>query len=299
METVSAPRISTRRLALRRLPFCLLLLLGAVPPDESRAANGSCEDGRSIGHFRPATDLFLAQFDIKTDVDDLHSAAAVATMLAAPELSCVRYLAVAGSYGTQEGDFVPAPALFERAFGARWRDAHGDRDSAVHDVARAAIDTLDEGGDIWIMEAGQSDFSAAVLARVLESISKEATRGRVHIVQHSEWNEDVTSREALAYVKRYADYRKIPDGNAVGNGSPGYRTSDAGPWERVLGDERVGDIWREARRVADAYNGVGYDNEAIRSGGFDFSDTVEAAYIFGFAELNDASEFVDYFLSPP
>ena len=34
-----------------------------------------------IGNFRVESDLFLAQFDCKTDVDDIHSIAGVATIL--------------------------------------------------------------------------------------------------------------------------------------------------------------------------------------------------------------------------
>ena len=67
--------------------------------------------------FDVERDLFLAQFDSKTDVDDVHSVAGVATMLRSPELEGVRYHAVAGAYGIQEGLYVPSPELFDRAFG--------------------------------------------------------------------------------------------------------------------------------------------------------------------------------------
>ena len=36
----------------------------------------------TLGRFSKEQDLFLAHFDSKTDVDDIHSVAAVATMLA-------------------------------------------------------------------------------------------------------------------------------------------------------------------------------------------------------------------------
>jgi hypothetical protein len=70
-----------------------------------------------IGKFNADSDLFLAEFDCKTDVDDIHSVAGVATMLANPRFSRVRFHAVAGSYGIQEGLYVPANELFEAAFG--------------------------------------------------------------------------------------------------------------------------------------------------------------------------------------
>jgi len=79
-----------------------------------------------MGRFDVQRDLYLAHFDLKTDVDDVHSAAAVATMLADPRFAEVRYHAVAGAYGTQEGLYVPANEVFDRAFGEHWSDAHAD-----------------------------------------------------------------------------------------------------------------------------------------------------------------------------
>ncbi len=50
-----------------------------------------CLTGVSIaqqfGKFNVGKDLFLAQFDCKTDVDDIYSIAGVATMLADPRFS--------------------------------------------------------------------------------------------------------------------------------------------------------------------------------------------------------------------
>jgi hypothetical protein len=49
------------------------------------------------GEFNLKKDLLLAQYDCKTDVDDLHSVAAFATILANPEFSGINYHAVAGT----------------------------------------------------------------------------------------------------------------------------------------------------------------------------------------------------------
>ena len=45
----------------------------------------------------------------------------------------------------------------------------------------------------------------------------------IHVVQHSDWNEKSTLPEDLRFVKVNTDYQKIPDGNVVGNGTPGFR----------------------------------------------------------------------------
>lgn len=106
----------------------------------------------SLGRFDTDGDLFLAHFDSKTDVDDIHSVAAVATMLADPRFSSVRYHAVAGAYGIQEGLYVPANELFELAFGSHWSDAHSDYQAALDEVTDLVSKTLELGGKVWITE---------------------------------------------------------------------------------------------------------------------------------------------------
>lgn len=263
----------------------------ALPRDEG------CAAAEPIGRFDPASDLLLAHFDIKTDVDDLHAAAALATMLSAKDFACVRAVPVAGTYGMQGGDYVEGATLFDLAFPEGWIDAHADREGAVETIAVEIVTTLRRGGDVWIMEAGQSDVSAAAVERAMMMEAELDYAGRVHLVQHSDWNQDMTSPDALEFVRREIDYVRIPDGNAVGNGSPGFNTSRGDLWALLEADPRVGGIWREARRLADASNGVGYDNPSVRAGGIDFSDVSEAAYIFGYEALSDTEAFIATFVT--
>lgn len=250
-----------------------------------------------IGNFDPDRDLFLAQFDSKTDADDIHSVAGVGTMLRDPRLANVNYHAVAGAYGIQEGLYIPSPQLFNLVFGERWSDAHNHRERSVKEVAQLVTDTLAAGGDIWVAEAGQSDFTADWLKEVNEMNPDAASTARVHVVQHSDWNESVTAPDKLAYVRKHADYRKIADGNATGNGTPGFRLESAELWQQALDPGAYGEFWALAKEIADAYNGKDgrYDNGAIAAGGMDFSDVAETCWIFGFTELEDARAFFEAF----
>ncbi len=272
------------------LPILLLILLPACSP-------GRTAQPEQLGQFSPATDLYLAHFDCRTDVDDLHSVAGVATMLADPRFADVRFHAVAGAYGIQEGLYVPANELFELAFGDHWSDAHADRARALEEVAPLVMSTLRAGGSVWIAEAGQSDFSAALVRFIHDEVQSDSIVDRVHVVQHADWNEQVTSPEALAFVREAAMYHRIPDGNAVGNGTPGFRTETPVDWRMHIQDARLTEIWETAIRLGDTFNGVEarYLNEAIQSGGLDFSDVAETAWIFGFGDLVDASDFFEEF----
>lgn len=259
---------------------------------------GSAFASEALGQFNADRDLFLPQFDSKTDVDDLHSVAGVATMLRDPRFSRVDFLAVAGAYGIQDGLYVPSPELFKLAFGTRWSDAHNNREQALAEVSKRVAETLSKGGHVWVAEAGQSDFTADWLKIVRERLPTMNRKKLVHVVQHSDWNESVTSPESLAYVKQHANYLKIPDGNETDNGTPGLRTESGAAWEIALGSPRSGDTWNLARKLAMKYNGQEgrYNNTAVERGGMDFSDVSEACWIFGFANLRDAEAFFAEFL---
>lgn len=281
---------------LRLLTFAssLSLVLAACVKSDPPEAD-SCVDATMIGQFDPSTDLFLAHFDIKTDVDDLHSAAAVATFLETKAFRCVSYIAVAGTYGIQEGAFVPSRELFDEAFAANWLDAHNNRDGTLRDVAARVVETLETGGDVWVMEGGQSDFTHDMLMAVRAS-GASGFKDAFHVVQHSDWNESVTTEDKLVAVKAMADYRKIADGNGPDNGTPNYNTPDANLWALPLESEQMGGVWRMAKEQGEAWNGVGYENPTVTAGGLDFSDTVEAAHIFGFQDQKDAADFFAAFL---
>ena len=272
------------------MKLVLVLLLGAYL--SSYSVDEDIEPNL-LGRFDLSKDLYLAHFDAKTDVDDIHSVAGVATMLADPRFSEVRYHAVTGTYGIQEGLYVPAEELFDLAFEEHWSDAHANFDKALNEVCNLAIETLTGGGSIWVADAGQSDFSAALVRRVQELMPEAVVRNHIHIVQHSDWNEEVTTAEDLAFVKESASYHKIPDGNGLGNGTPGFRSETAVSWQEQVSNARLTEIWTTAIEIANTHNGADgrYLNEAIQKGGLDFSDVAETAWIFGFADLVDANDF--------
>ena len=247
--------------------------------------------------FNPEKDLLLVQFDCKTDVDDLHTVAALATLMSNSDFSEINYHTVAGTYGIQKGLYVPPNPLFELAFGGKWTDAHENVERAVAQVVLLVKETLAIGGDIWIADAGQSDFSAALVTAIQAADPKIKTTKRVHVVQHSDWNEEVTAPEKLQFVKENTDYHKIPDGNAVGNGTPGFRDPGFNYWKEKVKDPQMNAVWTLSTEISDKYNGKDgrYNNEAIAAGGLDFSDLSEVCYILGLEDIKDANEFFELY----
>lgn len=261
------------------------------------ACSSETSSPKLIGKFNVKKDLYLAQFDCKTDTDDILSVAAVATMLNDPRFSDVKYHAVAGAYGIQEGLYVPPNDLFRIAFGNNWSDAHTNFEQALSEVTKVVTNTLKDGGDIWITEAGQSDFSASLIKNIKDTLPSINTKTRIHIVQHSDWNENNTMSDDLTYVKENTDYIKIPDGNVVGNGSPGFHTEEKVNWRNYITDPKLISIWEKAFEIVNKYNGKDgrYKNPAIAKGGMDFSDVTESCWIFGFNDLKNADQFFKEF----
>lgn len=247
--------------------------------------------------FDVKKDLLLVQFDSKTDVDDIHTAAALITLMSASEFSKVNYYAVAGTYGIQEGLYVPPNDLFQLIFKDNWADAHGNPQLALEQVMKKVKKALSKNGDVWVAEAGQSDFTAKVVKAIQEEMPEVDVAQRVHVVQHSNWNEESTSPESLQFVKSATDYNKIPDGNTVGNGSPGFRSAEYQQWNEKVTDPQLTEIWKLAMAIGKEYNGKDgrYNNEAVAKGGLDFSDLAEVCYILGVQDINDVAQFFDQY----
>lgn len=275
----------------------LLIILLAIIFSSYRSTNTAHLKSTKIQEFNIENDLLLAQYDCKTDVDDLHSVAAFCTLLSNPNFSKVKYHAVAGTYGIQKGLYVPPNDLFELAFENNWTDAHKSFEIAVDKVSAIIKTTLDNNGDIWIAEAGQSDFSAELVKAVQTDLPEVNISQHIHIVQHGDWNEKVTSPENLKFVKQNTDYIKIPDGNVAGNGTPGFRSPDYTEWRSKITNPKLKEVWQLAIDLGMKYNGKEgrYNNEAVAAGGLDFSDLAEVCWILGLRKIENTEQFFNLY----
>lgn len=251
---------------------------------------------QSTKDFNIEKDLLLLHYDCKTDVDDLHSIAAVGSLIRTEKYSKLNYHAVAGTYGIQEGLYVPGEDLFNLAFGENWSDAHREYTQALNDVYLRTQKTLEKGGRVWIAEAGQSDFSADLIKKINLENPQHNTRNKIKVVQHSDWNESVTDSTKLNYLKVNANYVRIQDGNATGNGTPGFNTAEKIDWESSIKSSEEKEIWNLALNLANKFNGKEnrYINQTILKGGFDFSDFSEVHYILNIEDVDNCREYFDY-----
>lgn len=290
--------------------------------------------------FNKEKDLFIAQFDSIPDSDDIHSQAAVGCLLAHPHFQGVNYFAVAGAYGVQVKNpgfqYIDSRKLFDLAFGfealatdtveqralARWVNAHeriiygtkedghvvrsperiAQMDFASEVVKDRAKPILEAGGRVFVMEAGQSDFTADWVAKLIaEGVSNTSTN--VILVQHSTWNEKHTAGHGkLVYSDGKDDwdyindasimnYVQIDDGNydygSKANRSartPNYKNFDTQYLIEAVDaknpNAHARALWSLAKEIV---AGSSYKGKVMVNGGVDFSDTVEAMWIFDLA----------------
>lgn len=238
----------------------------------SVAANAQDSETRA---FDTERDLLSLHYDHAPDKDDGQSAAADRTVL--QTLFGVDWIrahvtAVSGAYGENAGQFnAKSDAVMDAAWAdcGGWLAAHTARAEVVDALTARWTRTLQAGGDIWVKEGGQSDITADVVKRIREASPAIDATTRIHVVQHSNWNEEQTTDAALAYSKEYTHYIRIRDANAYLNTAGG---NDA--FQRAAVAHPVfGAAWRAA---------FAYYDPAER---LDFSDTGELLHILGLGEM--------------
>lgn len=234
------------------------------------------------GAYNKSSDLIALHFDHAPDPDDGHAAAAAFVL---KDQLGLNVQVVGGTHGVYSaGRYVPASeGLMNDIWGQNWLDAHNNRSSSVQQAATRWAGTLASGGDVWIAEGGPSDFTAAVVRLIQQRYPEFQTRSRIHLVQHSDWNEDHALREDLNFVRSNTNYIKIADGNEP-NSTADFRGYSQNFVDRARASQYSA-VWNTA---------FAYLNPSEK---LDFSDTVEVLYILGIgrSQIADADDFASVF----
>jgi len=237
--------------------------------------------------FNSKTDVISLHYDHAPDKDDGQSAAADRTVLESKfgkKWIEKHIVAVSGAYGTNKRGFNPkSDAVMRAAWDdcGGWIAAHDDWDAAVAKLVKRWTATIEAGGSVWAKEGGQSDLTADAVREIKKQMPEVATAERIHVVQHSKWNEGTTTKADLAYAKANTDYIKISDANRYLNQKGGNAVFE----KAAVGHPVFGKVWQAAFE---------YYNPKQR---LDFSDTGELLHILGLGELG-VDDFRKRFLSP-
>ena len=252
--------------------------------DNSSGNNGNGSNVTISGSFNRNTDLVALHFDHAPDPDDGHAAAA--GYIVTRELG-LDVIVVGGAYGVWNASryLSESEGLMNAIWGGQWLDAHNNRSSAVVVATSRWAGTLASGGDVWIAEGGQSDFTAAVVRSIQQQFPEFQTRSRIHLIQHSQWNEDHANASDLSFVKANTNYVRIEDGNNP-NSTADFRSETPDSFVNTARSTRYAGVWNSAFAYLSPYEKL------------DFSDSVELMHILGIGTNSIATveQFADRFM---
>jgi len=236
--------------------------------------------------FDSGKDFISLHYDHAPDKDDAHSAAADRSMLEVlygREWLKKHVVAVSGTYGEKNAKgFNPkSDAVMDAVWNecGGWLDGHKQRKDTTEEIAKRWLPVLNAGGDVWVKEGGQADITAEVIRALKKRNPSIDYKKRVHVVQHSHWNENKSGDDALAYCKKETDYIRIKDANAYLNQKKGNAAFEKAALEHPV----FGGSWKAA---------FAYYKPSER---LDFSDTGELMHILGLGEIG-IGQFRERFL---
>jgi len=259
----------------------LAFLVGIVA-----TANLLATEENKTTNFNPQKDLLSLHYDQAPDKDDGHSAAADRTILESlygRDWIKKHVVAVSGTYGKNAKTFnSKSDAVMDATWNdcGGWISCHNNREQGVADLIKRWNAVLEAGGDVWVKEGGQSDVTAEVVRKIKAESPNLNTTVRIHVVQHSDWNEKQTTNAALAYTKKQTQYIRIRDANSYLDVSGGNASFE----KAALAHPVFGSAWKAA---------FAYYNPKDR---LDFSDTGELMHLLGLGEI-DIDNFRKRFLA--
>lgn len=239
-----------------------------------------------IPDFNPEEDLLSLHYDHAPDRDDGHSAVADRVILQEKfgvDWINEHVIPVSGAYGQNRKLFQPES---DTVMDVVWNDTGGwiaadkNWEQAIDTLSKRWLNTIEQGGKVWVKEGGQSDITADVIRKIQKENPDIGTRQDIRIVQHSDWNEDQTTKEDLAYVKEKSDYIRIWDANAYLNDRDGNSK-----FARMASGHKVyGAMWTAAFDYLPPEDKV------------DFSDTGELLAILNMEKI-DVNAFAERYFS--
>ena len=266
------------------------------------------------GHIS-TSDLVGLHHDFATDPDD--GISALMEMIMCEEEGITDYYGLAGCYGaTQDPPHPEVNAVMTAIFGADpgFYNAgmYGDKSYALNAVANRWVAALNRGDDVWIMDGGTEDNTAAIYTMVKARLPGLNWKTRIHVVQHGYLNWQWTDPTAHNLLVNEVDYKLIDNGNYTPFGTaddnqPGgtarYNSYDAGLRRLNSESDWITDVNGDATYGAAAstvwtwYTTNSYQPRYI-SGEVDGSDAVTLLVALGvpLTQVYNIPTWMDYYM---
>jgi hypothetical protein len=254
-----------------------------------------------IPTFNPLKDLIVLSHDNARDPDDVPAAVANLTFL--QQYGVQDWVAVTGAHGQNGYKYQrQTEPIMAQIFGDRLLNANDEvasggspeqRQATANRLGQMWLETISNGGNVFIAEGGQLDTSLMAAQYVVENGGNPS---KIYSIQHSGGNMSVYGPGVLsAFTALGAKHVLINDGNRdnltsdfnIRDGDrPG--KSSAQFYNAAINSEN-GVNWKTA---LDYYNGFVRHSRTV-----DFSDAVATMYILGIpkADAPDVFGFADRF----
>ena len=242
----------------------------------------------TFGKFDVNKDFLSLHYDHAPDKDDGH--ATVAGKMLVDYFGIQNYIAVGGACGINCPSYnFDSEAVMDATWGDGWYNAHANPDTQGSDIGFYWLNTIVQGGKVYVAEGGESDLSLKAAQYV------KANGGdpkQIIIIQHSNWNIDHYGTGVLqSLLDLGVTHVKIDDGNSSNDTADLYEDNNA--IATAFANRALASQWSTAWEAAFKYL------DPIDK--LDFSDTVEVLHILGvpMSKVSNVSEFADEFIGVP
>lgn len=295
--------------------------------DGRNNADNDLRAGTYKSSFNRSNDLISLHYDHSPDADDGHSAAADLSILKYKGIGRNSYIAVSGTHSKNSSkrfSYLKYDAnsihVMNSVFGSRWINARwrrsdsdkgygwgGSGNPAVKTVANKWLETIKNGGEVWVKEGGPSDFTWAVINYLedIKHVSQSKLDQVLHVVQHGTGNETSTDAN-IKTLKKHCVYSKIENGNDYNQTADLRITKNTTNIKAFIdsteesNDEDIRKAWKAAfvyywplKGTIPSYYNAPELRTSFPGHALDFSDTVELLRIFniGKDEVSNVAAF--------
>jgi hypothetical protein len=268
-----------------------------------------CMSINNIPVFNQNRDMVGLHYDFCPDGDDLISAVADRALLETVfgiEFISTKVVKTGGTYSRDRGYYKSSIEILNtlwndvgNVFHVKGSSSDPDSDAVKYET-KMYLDTISNGGFVFLKEGGQADYTAIVV-KEMEKMIPGSGKCLV-VVQHSTTNESNYGAGVLSYMKKHTTYIKIPDGNQFLRKDDW--KLDGLSFDRYATESRLDCVWssvfkefKKQKTFCKKYSGKRVDVSKC----VDFSDTFELLWILGIdnqQRRTNIRQFVELYIQP-
>jgi hypothetical protein len=268
-----------------------------------------CKSLQSIPLFNHTRDIVALHYDFCPDADDLISAVADRSILETVfgfDFISKRVVKTGGTYSKDRGYYKSSIQILNtiwndigNVFNVNGASSSPDSDAVKYET-KVYLDTILNGGYVFLKEGGQADYTAIVVREMEKTIPGSGKC--VVVAQHSTTNESHYGKGVLGFMKTHTTYVKIPDGNKFLR-KDNWKFKGLSFSQHTL-KSRLECAWidvfsefKKQKSYCKTYSGKRVDVSKC----VDFSDTFELLWLLGIDDQKrrtDIQQFVKKYIQP-